>query len=470
MYFGKCFAHQVNLVVKDVFKVVYIKVVNRARILVTKYNASTSKWLSRLNKESKSLYGVTPALLRIIDVRWNSVQATMASILRIRSSFKMVQAKYGGDADFPKELKVDDTFFNHLEDAEMVLRPLTLASFQMLRDSNTLADVLDMFGRLYQGFCIHEFHKLELTQLLEKRWKQQEQPLLLLAFMLHPKYASTFRSMAIIDSRLSVMSMTNYAILYYKKFIGDDFGDLPNQVNKWYYNQFPEAVLYASQEHFRFWNTLESSADRLSALASKVLSFIVQTATCERLFSAFWNFITKKRNRLSSDKAHYLTQVKRQVNRLDEIDENRNIYLTKKVRMVKSTEYKKLDHNNESGDDDDDVLLLGEEDVGEENDIEGGDENPNLVGDLVDEWSQILQQFQEELCEEQTENISQQQIAQDVLDLKYSDGSDFRELHPYPDWNDPNYKHEKWKNTRTIKIELSALFHGEIVLPELTLD
>ena len=121
MYFGKCFAHQVNLLVKDVFKVVYIEVVNRARILVTKYNASTSKWLPRLDKESKGLYGVIPALLTIIDLRWNSVQATMASILRIRSSFKMVQAKYGGDADFPKELKVDDTFFNHLEDAEMVI-------------------------------------------------------------------------------------------------------------------------------------------------------------------------------------------------------------------------------------------------------------------------------------------------------------------------------------------------------------
>ncbi len=41
------------------------------------------------------------------------------------------------------------------------------------------------------------------------------------------------------DDKLSVFSMTNYAILYYKKYIADDFGQLPDQVNKWYHNQVP---------------------------------------------------------------------------------------------------------------------------------------------------------------------------------------------------------------------------------------
>jgi len=48
----------------------------------------------------------------------------------------------------------------------------------------------------------------------------QEQPLILLAFMLHPKYVSTFRAMKMFDNRLSVLAMTNYAILYYKKYRG----------------------------------------------------------------------------------------------------------------------------------------------------------------------------------------------------------------------------------------------------------
>ena len=111
MYFGKCYAHQVNLIVKDVFKVVYIDAIDQAWALVTKFNQSTSKWLPRLDKESKALHGVTPALLQIVEVRWNSTQSSLASILRIRSAFKMVQAKYGGDSDFPKELKIDIHFY-----------------------------------------------------------------------------------------------------------------------------------------------------------------------------------------------------------------------------------------------------------------------------------------------------------------------------------------------------------------------
>ena len=115
--------------------------------------------------------------------------------------------------------------------------------------------------------------------------------------MLHPKYASTFRVMARFDGKLSVLSMTNYAILYYKKFIADDFGSLAEQVSRWYHNQVP-SLMYYSSDHYRFWNTLSSMVKELSVLASKILSFIVQSA---------------KRNRLSSEKMHFLTQVKRQV-------------------------------------------------------------------------------------------------------------------------------------------------------------
>ena len=111
MYFGKCFAHQVNLIVKDVLKVAFIGTIERARKLVTKYNNSTNKWLLRLDKEAKALYGFSPALLRIVEVRWNSTQSSLASILRIRSALKMVEAKYSSDEDYPDDLRVDDAFF-----------------------------------------------------------------------------------------------------------------------------------------------------------------------------------------------------------------------------------------------------------------------------------------------------------------------------------------------------------------------
>ena len=88
LYFGRCYAHQVHLIVKGVFKIIYVEVIERARKLINKYNQSTSKWLVRLNKINMELHGKSLALLRIVEVRWNSILAALASILRINRHYR----------------------------------------------------------------------------------------------------------------------------------------------------------------------------------------------------------------------------------------------------------------------------------------------------------------------------------------------------------------------------------------------
>jgi len=348
----------------------------------------------------------------------------------------------------------------------------------MQRDSNTLADVLFMFGTLHQGFVKHPQHSSEFTSLLEKRWKMQDQPLILLAFMLHPKHASTFRMMKMFNDKVSVISMTNYAILYYKKYIGDDFGQLADQVSKWYHDQLP-STLYYSRDHFRFWNTLSSMAKELSVLASKLLSFIVQTATCERLFSTFGNFVTKKRNRLSSENIHFLTHVKRKVNQLDDKEKfSEDANKKKKKRLIRATEYENIiECRNSSHDDSDDSDVVSVEGstqstntLGENDDVNDDDDDAAPLENLVGEWTQAFDAFEEEQYGEQEENLSTLEIAQDVHDLKYSDESEFRANNPLPDWNDPNVKQEKLRKTRNTKIELATLFPATLVLSDLEFD
>ncbi len=63
-----------------------------------------------------------------------------------------------------------------------------------------------------------------------------------------------------------------------------------------------------------FWLAMEeTSCDKLFELAIHTVTQEPQSATCERLFSAFGNFKSKMRNRLSTTKMHYLAQVKRNV-------------------------------------------------------------------------------------------------------------------------------------------------------------
>ncbi|UIZ28798.1 hypothetical protein KXD40_007431 [Peronospora effusa] len=102
MYFNKFYAHQVNLTVKDVFKVVHVDRVARVKALTMAYNKSASIWLCT-------------------------------------ESFRKCITNFHGYKD--------DT---------------SRASFVMQRKSTSLADVLNMFDLLYQAFAKASQHADEL--------------------------------------------------------------------------------------------------------------------------------------------------------------------------------------------------------------------------------------------------------------------------------------------------------------------
>jgi len=242
----------------------------------------------------------------------------------------MVKAKYGSNDNFPAELQVSAIFFKDLVEAEATIRPLCKVSLMMQRDCNTLADFLIMFGYIYNLFRQCDAPH-ELVPLIEKRWKQQEFPLLIVAYMLHPKYVAAFRGLTTFQSQLQVSKMIHYCILYYKKYIGDEYGDLPVQVNRWFHKQYPEAVFYMKMPPVEFWSIMKPSCGELATLATFLLCLAVQSATCERLLSAFGNFSTKKRNRLYLKKVYMLAQIKQEVLVMDEIEARALNDIDKKV-------------------------------------------------------------------------------------------------------------------------------------------
>lgn len=151
----------------------------------------------------------------------------------------------------------------------------------MQRESNSLADVLNMFGLLYQAFAKASQHADELKELLEKRWKQQEQPMFLLAFLFHPKYANTFRSIARFERKLENGKIIQYSILYYKKFIGDlteaQRKIFALEVNDWVQDAIPDAQFLISLSPIQFWNALKRACPFTSRLAIFLLSIVIRT-------------------------------------------------------------------------------------------------------------------------------------------------------------------------------------------------
>lgn len=69
--FIPCFAHQANLIVGKLLRSSFSDIIRKAATLVKFFNRSSSCWLLRLQKEMKSLYGSTWALLYMGKTRWN---------------------------------------------------------------------------------------------------------------------------------------------------------------------------------------------------------------------------------------------------------------------------------------------------------------------------------------------------------------------------------------------------------------
>jgi len=101
-----CYAHQINLLVKDVIATRWQITVFQAHAIVSTLNKLTAKWLPRLRNVMKATYGctVTLALVQMAEMQWNSVQGMLASLLRVRSACKMFVLCWSSHVDFPNDL------------------------------------------------------------------------------------------------------------------------------------------------------------------------------------------------------------------------------------------------------------------------------------------------------------------------------------------------------------------------------
>ncbi|CAK9877887.1 unnamed protein product [Sphagnum jensenii] len=84
----------------------------------------------------KVMYGYTLVLVQMADLRWNLVQGMLASLLRVRLDCKMFILRWSSHADFPNDLYAlgSDMLWKECEDAEALIKPLTIVSFCLHRD------------------------------------------------------------------------------------------------------------------------------------------------------------------------------------------------------------------------------------------------------------------------------------------------------------------------------------------------
>ncbi|KAG6943142.1 hypothetical protein JG687_00018639 [Phytophthora cactorum] len=76
----------------------------------------------------------------------------------------MFHRQYKRTSDFPSQLHVlgEPLFWDELKEAEAVIAPLSLASYRLQSDENTVGDVVRSFCDIYKGFLQHLVHQDKL--------------------------------------------------------------------------------------------------------------------------------------------------------------------------------------------------------------------------------------------------------------------------------------------------------------------
>ncbi|CAB4468773.1 unnamed protein product [Rhizophagus irregularis] len=256
-----------NLCVGDIFKESnsLTKVGEQAVAIASFFNRA-KVWIGKLQEEQAAMYK-------------NKYYAL------INLATKIEEQESDDLYDFPNEYLnciSDNNWWKKLKELETLVLPYCAALNQLQRHNSQLHDVLHCFGNLV--IVLHSLDnnnlKNKLLKKLEKRWSDWEQPLLLLAFLLHPGYRIDKFNPEI--ETLSFSHLVELEAYRQKKY---PYNDATSQ-------QFNNNVL-------EFWNYVRGYSKELYRVAERIFSIAVTTASLERLFFTMGWLHSKRRNRLA---------------------------------------------------------------------------------------------------------------------------------------------------------------------------
>ncbi|CAB4374480.1 unnamed protein product [Rhizophagus irregularis] len=276
--------------------------------------------------------------------------------------------RQGGALTLPREIfEIIDssTFWDQLILINEILEPYCKILSNVLQcDKTRLFQVVHSMNYLIQ-FWLEYPDDILATQMinrLEKRWKDWEQPILLLSYLLHPEYRM---------------------------------------------NQFNNSIPNVNYSEFGKW--LIVSTNELGLVACRIFSICVNAASIERLWSCMGFLQTKRHNRLMSSKALQMSKLRADITYSHRLYNNpTSIEPTLDIDDTNKTDVNQNPSSLENSKDNDPVGILEDssDPIGEDSDEETT-ELPleNDFGEYLQGWAEMLEEeenvgFDEESSEE----------------------------------------------------------------------
>jgi hypothetical protein len=459
---------------RNVFK----KVTKEAISAASTINKSSAKYLVKLRNCCETIYGkkAPNSVATVGETRWNSTQTCFASMLRIRTACTVFVTTYKDDTNFPEALLVwkEDLFWKELEEAELLIRPLSDASHLMQRKINTMKDVFLVLVNLTQHiteFCGDSDDASALLSDIEARWNKEDQHLFFLAFALHPLYRGTAMLMlqhSVVvygnwnrkKNPLTVVRLQQAAEFYFQKHkVGRNIDqanllDFREDLGMWLRGDTMESIgifRYKKDDGADFWLKQEVEHPELAAFAAFLHDANAASASCETVFKEFARQHTKLRHNLGAETVHNLTVIKHNLPRKYPQDAERKANKPSSNKIMDATEHTRIDK------DDGTPASLGVVEMEEEDEDDEEDEDEEQDGflnpegeedDIYSHWQAVMDTLKEdddpaeEDTDDDTDDDEEGDHDKQVGSTDCFEKVDRGTLKDLPPANDPNYPQE----------------------------
>ncbi|KAG8879540.1 hypothetical protein FRC20_000112 [Serendipita sp. 405] len=345
-----CWAHQVNLIVGDYFKLKneYIETIDKAVDVIKWFNNHT-RALGIFQAEQKARSQRVLSLFLPVLTRWTSHYLSLTRLCNLKLAMQTSVINHREDlvtaaGDRPEQTEMaedivaiieDRQFWKLLDEVCLHLQPLATAANATQSSQGRLDSIVLTLGNLYCRYSQDPKLSVEIRTCIldsiEKRWAKTDQDAFIMAIIMNPYIRTTlFKSGLRLACPAGVFGLT--------KRLWTRFFPFPHDVGLFdavedycaREGSFSDASLHLS-EHKRvatetgnldlrkIWSSIDTGiwkgSNQLVKLAIRIFSVVGNSADCERLFSAMGDIHSKKRNRLSEQRVRDIAVVKMAIQR-----------------------------------------------------------------------------------------------------------------------------------------------------------
>lgn len=346
-----CWAHGINLWVKDIIKHDWANEILNMTKKLSLYFRNHQIPLAALRRVQKDKYGKEIGLSLPVETRWLSTYQCLDNIFKSKMA---MMALLGEDIVLEHEIKVkilDDIFWANLKDLRDFLLPFIVFIQQLEQDdpylSTAFINLRKIEIQIKNNTKIPSDFSIYAIQKAEYRWNEfLYNPAVLVAYRLDPRYNGELlnnqRWDDIIEEeliRLAGEENQNLVLEEYSEFIGRCGG-------------FVKSYLWGDIKNkpINWWHLLEKRYPLISSIALKLLSIPATSAASERNWSTYKFIHSKLRNRLINDRAEKLVYIYWNLRILKEL----NVPLTIKELVKNGVTIE----NSEESESDDNVEIL----------------------------------------------------------------------------------------------------------------